>query len=71
MAITVINRKDSTSTICSKIKASSIVGVDYKTILRWSKKNCIEEYNQFIICFSAIIIKQPKGHFPRKKIKVI
>ena len=72
MQVTVINRKDITSTVCSKTKAANILGVSYKTILRWSKKGTIEEYNQFTLCFNTSIVKQPKGNYPRKKrLKVI
>jgi predicted site-specific integrase-resolvase len=70
MQVTVIDNKSGESHVCSKSEAARILGVCYKTMLRWSKKGTIEEYNQFNICFKTTVIKQPKGKYPRRKIKI-
>jgi predicted site-specific integrase-resolvase len=71
MLITVLDKKHNKSTVCSKIDAAKIIGVCSQTILRWSKKGTIEEYNQFLICFNSTVIKQKKGRPTFKTIRIV
>lgn len=47
--------------ICSKSEAGRIIGVTYKTILRWSKKKQSESFNQFIVTFTPITVLKKGG----------
>jgi hypothetical protein len=51
--ITVIDNKKQKAYNCTKTEASRIIGVCYKTVLRWSKSKLKESYNNFDLFFDT------------------
>jgi len=45
----------------SKAAASKIIGVSTSTITRWAESSHVEKYNQWIVYFNEIKLKQKRG----------
>jgi hypothetical protein len=59
--ITIIdNNKQKAYNCTNKSKASEVIGVCSKTIMRWSRKTLKETYNQFDIYFDSVLLTRSK-----------
>lgn len=51
--ITVIDNNKEKAYNCTKTEAARIIGVCYKTVMRWSQRRRKEVYNHFVLYFDT------------------